>query len=653
MKSVTRLLIFQIVCSMCFLLSPVHGGNDAETAESFCRELIEFVIEEQAAKEEGTTTEGKVAPRHSLQTASDLAALRANLEQRVLPDIRKEEWNQPRLVLQKQLSIVTDPDLRTALNRLLEKVLEEKQAQKDRLRERFKSFEERIAASLLGFGRAIELDQPIEEVNGLEADVSMVPYWDQGERPDTNRMRELLIQWQEYLYYDNRGEFQESKDRLRKLENLLGRYPLIPRSRILQLRERVAPETIENKVFQELSTIMARLDGPESYGAAVDALRGLFKRSNRNHKVSSYISVFESFIEAKKSIDAGNPETALSRLNSTRHAGGYGSDPVLGRERSRLILDALSVGMDVRLGPEEEESIATYVDRVASSLGEEMAWSDLWGFLDRVQKSQEFTSAPWVHNERNHCSKLIAGLRYEQVGDTETAYRMYSSVMNAMSRFNQEKGAQAGILRLIENDAGLPFRAKIQEEKLEALRRMVEQAFQQNPQGLPAHMLGEDALRKVVEATAREVVATELSKPDPVDPFTPSKTKSPPAAATGKRFELTYLDDEENKITDVFGQMTQDGIPMLRLLKHSRLDLGQVQAIEVLNPVPLEVMRQWPSRYEKGSRIPRTRLRIQLNTGSEIEDSMYSTLYLSFSDPENGQPVKLHPSRIISVYRVP
>ncbi|WP_269523500.1 hypothetical protein [Coraliomargarita parva] len=636
-----------VLCAA-FLASSLCAETATKSAEALCRDLIQSLnLREPQAS-------GNQDSPPALRRPAAISSLRTELEQRVLPDILKEEWNQPRLVLQRQLSNLNDAEFRDAVQALLDKVLEEKQAQKDRLIERFKAFEAQVAAGLMDYTEADELDGPIQKVNLLEQAIARVPYWDSGERPDSSRMRDLLMNWQEYLYYRSRGDIAEVKNRLKRLENLLGRYPLIARSQILALRERAGPDQLENEIFKALDTCLAEMDGPESYPQVLDALQQLYKQSERNHKVSSYLSVTKAFVEARQAIEAKNPEAAFSKLNGTRHAAGYGNDPVLVRERSRLILEALAIGLEPELRPKADESIALYVDRVASALGGQAAWSELWRFLDRVQLSQEFINASWVYNERRLTASLVAGLRYEGIGQMESAYQFYASVIKQVCRFNQAKGASDGIQRLTAQDPELPFRAKQQQEQLDAIRDMAKEAMQRSPGQLPPHLMEVNALEKWIESTAREVLAKELAPSMPeADPFVQENVRTASSPATATRFELSYLDDAENEVTAVFGEMTQDATPSLRLIQRPHLDLDQVQSIEILNTVPLEVLKNWPSRFASRSEVPRTKLKIHLRDGTLVEDEMYSTLYLSFRDATSKQRIKLHPCRILSVKRVP
>ncbi len=627
----------------------VSAAEEQTDPASSCEELILKIKQRQVELPQGDS-------REFYREFETLRRIQSYIDTNLLPRIQKEEWSGAAQALQAMLSMQPPPQISEQIDKLLESVQAEQQAEQDRVVEELETFKKNLTEHLLECKTASELDAPIKELNQIAGQISKITSWDRGTRPETNSILELLVNWQDFLYLKSQGKNKEAQRHLDQIERQVSRVPLVPRSQVLQLGIGLSNEVAENNISEELDTILDTMDGPESYERIFKQLQDLFDRSNQNYTVSRYRDLVESFMLARNYINEDNPYAAFNRINWVGRSSGTEADPRMSAERERLILEALSLGQPEELQPLEDESVIVYVDRVAAALGKAEQWQEQWEFLDRARASQVIQNNPSTYEELRNSSKLIAGTRYEQIGEDETAYMFYSDVIDSPSRFNQGIGAQAGIKRLLEKDPGIAQRARIKQAEQNAYRRYFQESLSRDGGRMPAHMLSEKALSSVIDEKVKETVATQVQQMQGSrDPFAPSSgdRQKKPNTKPGQRFEVTYLDDQENQVTQIFDHFSQSGQHFLRTIDHHELTVDMVQSIEIKDPLPLKTIKQWPSKFENKKDIPITKLKITLLSGEEFEDQMYSTLFLTFTNEAEHQRLSEHPPRILSIKRVP
>jgi len=620
------------------------SSETVSTQVTQCRQLIQKIDESIKGLQADPTKDPTI--RHS-----PLLHIKQTLETQVLPKLSEGLWDQALRTLKQIRTDQVDLTLQPEWTTLLESVELAANSAKMEIKERFSVLESKLSRELLSYETPKQLDTAIYEVNEIREAVELIGRWESNERPKTSELLSILTSWQEFLFYKDQGEQSETMQRIRQLESRLGNYNLIPRSKILELRASAEPKSIENQTFKDLDEIIGQLDGPETYGRILGELNSLFNRSNRNHKVSAYRSMIESLVATQSYIEEKNPEEALYNIKRILMNGSYAKDPSIIRESNALTLKGLSCRLEAELQPKPDEPLSLYIDRVGRSLGEKDRWEELAKFITTIQDGQIYSSYRKFNTEQQACSSLLAGIRYESIGDYKSAYRFYSRVIGSTAIYNQPNAAKAGIQRIVQEHPQTIMEAKLEEEALKAYREQIEQANMHG--GMPPHIISEQGFRKSVEDIAKEVLATSSQPRASTDPFSHGAGAIP----KGNRFEVTYLNDQEDEITSIYERFEQEGQRHLRIIESPNsqppfeLPLDEVASLKVENPISKDTMNQWPSRFGSGIPVPRTQMTVLMNSGAIRKETIFSTYYFSFYNKDRST-LKIHPCRVLHVRRV-
>jgi hypothetical protein len=622
-----------------------------EEAETLCLKLFD---EMATITEAESGEEAKVAPSLSHRK---LANPYMPLKTDVLPAIKKGDWYQAALRL-RRVPMPQVSSARTTYQSLSSRIQACMQAEKDAVLDQFARLEAQVRDRLPIARLATELDSLISEVNELEAVANQTPGWESNERPNTGNLRQLLSDWQDFLFFKESGKTAEARQKLQRIEGQLSRYSLLPRSVVLGYQHQLESSQLEAGIIVEMENILTNLDDSKTYGIVLEQLRDLYRRSERNHRVSSTVRLLEELQQAHLALTQGNLILALE-LTATIPQNSFGKHPEITSEADRIARAALAAYMQPQLAPEESENGAAFIMRAAETLGKEARWQELWEFLSLAQIGRHSSAYGWLYNELNATSKLVSGLRFEAAGDFASAYGQFTGAIGSVCRFSQDKGAQAGIERILKDHAEAVLEAKLLKEKLKVYRELVENEARNHP-GFLGRPMGEDALHTLIEETAKEVIASHVVASQKeslgVDPFrTPVALGADARLPRGDRFHVTYLDEADQEKDATFRFFSGDNPDFLRIVEQdARVPpmIEDIARIRLLNPVSKEEMQLWPKRYENRKDIHRSHFELTFSNGSKQSVEIYSTLYFTFSEGKDPSFLKLHPCRVLMVERV-
>ncbi len=630
----------------CLLIKLATHASAQEEQEvpllALCMEISQLAEQQQTALSEVDDT---------ARQRRSLGQVQIALQSSLIPKVRVADWSGARQVVEPLLRAELTPELEKLLTELMVAIQAEEQARKEQILTDYQQLQERVGAQLLSYREASELDQPIQELRQIVGQFSTVSSWQHGERPSESSLISLLETWQEFLYFRQKGDLREAKDKLKRATSTIAVLPDVPRSRLIEMRDELDGSEQENLTLDKANAIIDELNGPATYDQIYRELELLFNLSNRNYVVSKYRDIVARFMAAQGYIDQGNAMAALEHMNHGGWHQPFSTDPRILAERDRLTMSALSLGLEQALQPHEGETVIAYVDRVARAMGEQARWQEQWEFLDAVAQSRALVTYSVLHQETSNSSKLIAGNIYEGVGDYLSAYAFYSDVIDSPSSYYQAEGAQAGIMRLMHHEPDISRLAAINKQERDAYREYFRGQLYQGSHGGPPNMPSDTSIKKIIDDKVKEAVALEVQR------LTSNSQKAAadasPPKPVGKRFEVTYLDEHENIQTEVYDRFYEGGTPFLRFHTPREVDFEDIWTIEIESPVTLEEMKKWPAKYENRKDIPTTTMKVRLLSGETFEDQMYSTLYLKFSSSEGGAGLSLHPPRILSIRRVP
>ncbi len=321
---------------------------------------------------------------------------------------------------------------------------------------KFEAFEKELGNFLPNATEADQFDQYIERIAVLNSESTKVPKDGHRFQNMCNSLLNITTTWQDYLACMQYKDYDKAERELSSLDNLLKRSPIVPRSILLQIRERVrqvrnSPEA-EDKTAS-VDTIVITVKSYDDLAQARDDLRAFRHNNGTNNDAGYYIDIINQLLSTKGMIEDGNPSLAMSnlqRLPNALNKDTSWSDDV----RLQLFSDALYLSIPDEHRPDPRpESLEVLITQTASGMKENEDWQALWEFLTVTENMQgnRFYSAnamPSLRQDMDATKKFINAQRLEEAGNVQAALQMYSHVLAHPGKYGPYQETQEAMKRL-------------------------------------------------------------------------------------------------------------------------------------------------------------------------------------------------------------
>jgi len=512
---------------LALILLNAHFVSSALAEESsqdpvgMCNELLALIQAELDVLPENQD-------QNSLRESQTLQQILASLMGNILPEIKSGDWRSASSHLERLLGLRVQAQINEGIGNLLAIVREKQKAERERAIAEYEELVETLGRELLTYQEASDLDAPLKALSEVSENLGKIYDWNQGERPNTGALLNLLVSWQEFLYFKNLNNMHEARQRIGRIQSAITQMPIVPRSKVLELEASLSNEAKEVRVEEELAKIISQLDGPQSYEPILEELQILLIWSKGDYEVRKYLDALRTLHIAQQYINQGDWFAAGNALHGLNNSSFLEMDSRMNAERERIVVEVLSMGMDERLEPKERETAAVYARRIAETLGREGRWQEQWAFMERADSVQGTLGNRFFSSEKRNTSRLLTAMSYEQIGDDITAYSFYSSIVESPSEFHQVAAAEAGIKRLMDKTPDLVQVVKNLKTEQEAYRQYFLRNIDRNYRGVNGNDWPEKSLDTVIDEKVKETVAVEVQKmKSNVTPDTSSGTAVP------------------------------------------------------------------------------------------------------------------------------
>lgn len=327
------------------------------------------------------------------------------------------------------------------------------------------TFKEGLGVILLAATDPSDLDTLFVKLDAFKVRANRFPSHRHNFDNTCRNLGKIVAGWQDYLNNLKIGDFKQAEYSLKNLNQSLDTYPVIPRSKVLELQNElkrkinmgqksrgtdpVSPPFSVREVVKEIKTI-------EDMVAAKEKLELLTRYRETQHEANYQLGAIRDLQYAIDLIDNGNALLGLSAVNRFSPNNSLGKlwcGAIRSLIRQRALYESVPEAFRPRI---DKEAIELVIEKSAGAMSERAAWVELWEFLKVVTQTGFNNSGhssrnilPGFDNDIRAIEHFTYAQRLEETGQLAEALVRYNMALNIMGRFGPYDSAKKATVRLL------------------------------------------------------------------------------------------------------------------------------------------------------------------------------------------------------------
>lgn len=334
----------------------------------------------------------------------------------------------------------------------------ERREKKSAFEDKMTEFGKQLGSALVNAETPGDLDKWFGSVERLKLEANKYRYSGSINTNALNNYTNMISTWQDYLNYLARGDGKSADRSLDNLNRLVTTTPVVPRSKLLEMKNRVfaaaknrSPSEQKSEPELPVYTVSSVVDDIKSYDdleVAMTKLIELTKDSKQSRDAHTQITNIKRLNAANKLIDEGSPVLAMAGLKNYRPSGSNS-------EWYKFVSEELNRRAYYHSIPEEfrpeaaDMPLEKLVESAAAHMSKKKQWQPLWQFLKIVEQNYNRNVMPGLSSDTQAIANFLLAQRYEETGQLASALTSYNSVLRGTGAFGPYEEAKERVQYLL------------------------------------------------------------------------------------------------------------------------------------------------------------------------------------------------------------